>query len=373
MGEINKNRMIKAFGGFLVGCIVLGAPQSNEIMAARRVEVTYNNMALELSNEPQMIEQRVMLPLRDLSEQLGYLVNWEKATGKIEIVNGSYKVVLYVGSKEAIVNGKELNIEVAPQSIRGVTYVPLRFVSEAMEMDVQWDGKAGKVNLEGKYTVDKKTKKLMVRTESGKKVVGDVTTYDEYAVDWEGVSVIRTKAGSEIVSVDYVIQGGLTETAATVFYIKDGKVIDQFIEEPSILPTSGILYKNNQVAISTGTEFKIYDDLTGTLIKSYNLKEKLGGEGFAPISYGDHYIVGRYENTIHVVDLVNEKVTRILDFIPESTEEEKEAKYYVYMYDMPLTAQDDIKLVWETEQALVFKYYDAVEKKDKTITYNIGK
>ena len=373
MGSINKSRIIKFFGGFIAGGLLLNALQWNEVMAARTVEVTYNNMALELSNEPKMVEQRIMLPLRDISRQLGYEVNWEKATGKIEVVDGSYKVILQLGSKSAVVNGEAITIETAPQSIHGVTYVPLRFVGEAMELGVQWNDKESKVNLEGKYTVDKKAKKLMVRTQNGKKAVGDVETYEGLCVDWEGVSLMRTKVGSEIVSADYLIQGALTNTAATIFYIKDGKVIDRFIEEPSVLPKAGILLKENQVAISTGTEFKIYDDLTGMLIKSYNLKEKLGGEGFAPISYGENYIVGRYENTIHVIDLVSGKVTRILDFIPESTEEEKEAKYYVYMDDMKLTAQDNIKLVWETDKALVFKYYDAVEKQDKTITYSIGK
>ncbi len=368
----NRRGITKFLGGILIGCTLISMSQSYELRAAEKVEVTYNNWTLQLSKAPQMINQRVMLPLRDLSEQLGYEVNWDKSTGKIEIIDGSYKVALYVGSKEAVVNGKNITIEVAPQSIKGVTYVPLRFVSEAMEMSIQWDSKTGKVNLEGKYTVDKKNKKLMVRTEAGKKVVGDVETYEEYCVDDVNLNLKRTKAGSELVSVNYIIQGALTNTATTTFYIKDGKVIDKLVEEPSVLRNTGILYRNNQVVISTGSEFKIYDDLTGTLIKSYNLKEKLGEEGFVPISYGEHYLVGRFENIIHVIDLVNGKVVRILDFIPETTEAEKEAKYYVYMSDMQF-AQDSIDLVWETEDALVFKYYDTVAKVDKTITYCIGK
>lgn len=372
MKGINKKGIVKSFSGIVASLLLLGTPQMNELMAASKISVTYNNQELMLSNEPQVIKQSVMLPLRDLSEQLGYKVNWEQATGKIEIVDGAYKVVLQVGSKVAEVNGKIVTIDVAPQTINGVTYIPLRFVSEALEMGVQWS-KENKVALEGKYTVDEANKKLMVRTASGKKVVGDINTYDEYLVNGGSVTLKRTNSGSEMVCVTYSIQGALTQTASTTFYMKDGKVIDKLVEEPSILATAGILYKNNEVAISTGTEFKIYDDLTGTLVKAYNLKEKLGGEGFVPISYGNNYIVGRYQNTIHVIDLVSGKVTRILDSIPEETEKEKEAKYYVYTFDMPLTSQDNINLVWETEEALVFKYHDTVEDKDKTITYIIGK
>lgn len=370
---MNRKRIAKALGGVIASCLLLGTAQVSELMAANKISITYNHEELILSSEPKVIKQSVMLPLRDLSQQLGYKVNWEQATGKIEIVDGTYVVVLQVGSKVAQVNGKVVTIDVVPQAINGVTYVPLRFISEAMEMGVQWNSKESKVALEGKYTVDEANKKLMARTASGKKVVGDIKTYDEYLGNGASVSVKRTKAGSEVVSVTYVIQGALTVTASTTFYIKDGKVIDRLVEEPSILATAGILYKNNEVAISTGTELKIYDDLSGTLVKSYNLKEKLGEEGFVPMSYGKNYIVGRYQNTIHVIDLVNGKVTRILDFIPEGTEEEKEAKYFVYMFDMPLTAQDNIKLAWETEEALVFKYHDTVEDKDKTITYIIGK
>lgn len=369
---MNRKKVATVLGGIVASYLLLVTMWPSELMAANKISITYNQEELILSNEPKVIKQSVMLPLRDLSQQLGYKVNWDQATGKIEVVEGPYVVALEVGHKEAQVNGKVVAIEVAPEIINGVTYVPLRLIGEAMEMDVQWNSKESQVSLEGKYTVDEVNKELMVRTTSGKKVVGAIKTYDEHLGNGPSVSIKRTKQGSEIVSVAYVVQGGLTEIASTTFYIKEGKVIDTLVEEPSILPKSGILYKNHEVAISTGAQLKIYDDTTGSLVTSYNLKEKLGGEGFVPLSYGENYMVGRYENTIHVIDLVSGKVTRILDLIPEDTEEEKEAKYFVYMFDMPLTAQDNIKLVWETEQALVFKYHDTVENKDKTITYKIG-
>ena len=373
MRNIKLSKMIKSFITMSLCCVLLSGVWEKPIMAATPITVTYNQNQLSLSSPPRLVGKSVMLPLRDLSQQLGYLVDWESSTGKIEIKEGNYSAILYLGNKEAQVNGKPMTLETAPQIIQGVTYVPLRFIGEAMGMGVDWQAKENTVALEGKYTVDYKTKKLMVRTASGKKVVGDINTYDEHVVDGMNISLTKTKAGSEMVSVNYSIAGALSQTATTTFYIKDGKVIDKLVEKPSVLSTAGILYKNNEVAISTGTEFKVYDDLTGTLIKAYNLKEKLGGEGFAPISYSNNYIVGRYEKTIHVIDLVSGKATRILDFIPEGTEKEKEAKYYVYPFDMGLTAQDTINLVWETEEALVFKYHDAVENKDKTITYIIGK
>ncbi|MFR2837444.1 MAG: hypothetical protein ACLTBU_00045 [Zhenhengia sp.] len=75
--------------------------------------------------------------------------------------------------------------------------------------------------------------------------------------------------------------------------------------------------------------------------------------------------MGRYERTIHVVDLVTGKVTRILDLIPEVDQG------YVFQSDMHLN-EDDIKLVWETDKALVFKYYSITEQIEKTVTCKLG-
>ena len=47
---------------------------------------------------------------------------------------------LYIGSKNAVVNGKTVKLDVPPQIIQGRTVVPILFVTESLGCQVEWDG-----------------------------------------------------------------------------------------------------------------------------------------------------------------------------------------------------------------------------------------
>lgn len=332
----------------------------NTMAATNNIGVKYNGNTIELTQTPKMINNSVLLPIRAISESLGYVVNYDSATKKIEVVDGSYKVVLYIGKKTALINDKEMELVAAPQMIEGVTYVPLRFVAEAMEMGVNWNSKLSQVELESKYTIDQENEKLMVRTADGKKVMADVPLYKDMMVDYCDINMNRTEAGSEIVCVCQMIQGALTNTASTIYYIKEGKVIETVIQEPSVIGDSSVLAHKDKVYISNENGIKIYDDTIGKCIKTLDI----GGFDIRHVS--DNYIIGYYGNTTHVIDLVNGKTVKILDAI--ANEQDREM---VYMSDMPFM-MDQITVAWLEEDTIVFKYFSDTEQKDKTITYKVG-
>lgn len=82
--------------------------------------------------------QRVLVPIRVVSENLGAKVNY--ANNMITITQGSKVVVLTIGSKTATVNGKPVTFDSAAVVKNSRTLVPLRFVSEALGQTVEWDG-----------------------------------------------------------------------------------------------------------------------------------------------------------------------------------------------------------------------------------------
>ncbi|WP_179295459.1 copper amine oxidase N-terminal domain-containing protein [Bacillus sp. FJAT-45350] len=86
-----------------------------------------------------MVENRTLVPLRSIFEELGANVHWDAATKKITATKGSTKVILTVNSRHTSVNGKAVVIDVPAQVQKGRTLVPLRFVSEAMGASVDWD------------------------------------------------------------------------------------------------------------------------------------------------------------------------------------------------------------------------------------------
>ena len=47
--------------------------------------------------------------------------------------------MLKIDSAKAIVNGEEKELTAAPEIVEGRTIVPVRFIAQALGMDVEWD------------------------------------------------------------------------------------------------------------------------------------------------------------------------------------------------------------------------------------------
>jgi len=83
---------------------------------------------------------RTLVPLRFISETLGAQVDWDNATRKVTITDGGNKIELVIGNNKPTLNGKVVQIDVAPKIFSDYTYVPLRFVAEALNCTVEWYG-----------------------------------------------------------------------------------------------------------------------------------------------------------------------------------------------------------------------------------------
>jgi hypothetical protein len=79
-----------------------------------------------------------LLPLRYVAEWLGARVTFER--GAITLILDDKTVTLRVGSTQATVCGKTAAMSCAAVERSGATYVPLRFVGQALGAKVDWDG-----------------------------------------------------------------------------------------------------------------------------------------------------------------------------------------------------------------------------------------
>ena len=114
------------------------APNGDTVIT---VTVNEEPVAFETAAAPRMIGGRVMVPLRGVVERLGGDIKYEAAS---KVITGAHSGTsnqfrLRIGSSEGLLNGKQMVLDAPPRVIGGVTYVPLRFVSEAMGAQVSWD------------------------------------------------------------------------------------------------------------------------------------------------------------------------------------------------------------------------------------------
>lgn len=83
-----------------------------------------------------VVNDRTLVPLRLVSELLGAKVDWDEKMKTIVITEGKTKISLTINSAEASINDNVKTLDVPPVILDGKTYVPVRFIAEALAADV---------------------------------------------------------------------------------------------------------------------------------------------------------------------------------------------------------------------------------------------
>jgi hypothetical protein len=99
--------------------------------------VTVNGQYVTIAPPPLERAGRVFVPLRGIFERLGASVVY--SGGIINATGGGRNISLRIGSTQAQVGGQTQTLDVAPFIVGASTYVPLRFVSEALGAGVNYD------------------------------------------------------------------------------------------------------------------------------------------------------------------------------------------------------------------------------------------
>jgi len=112
-----------------------------------RFKIMVNGASL-LDQPPVIKEGRVLVPVRALTTAFGASVDYDAETKTVTVVKGETTLVLSLGDLTATVNGEPYELDVSPASINGRTVVPLRFIAEAMGLNVSYDPNTGTVEVD---------------------------------------------------------------------------------------------------------------------------------------------------------------------------------------------------------------------------------
>lgn len=117
----------------LVGVIYIPA------MADDEIKVTLNGAQLTFDVPPQTINDRTMVPMRKIFEALGAKVDWDENRQVAVATNGKIELQIKVDSTLMAKNKKPLYLNVPPQMVNDRILVPVRAVAEGFDADVNWD------------------------------------------------------------------------------------------------------------------------------------------------------------------------------------------------------------------------------------------
>lgn len=122
---------------------------SSSFAANQEITLAVNGSIISTDVNPVAINNRTLVPIRAVSEHLGATVGWisefQEVTLRFNKQNTTIKMKL--GSNIIEKNGRASAIDVSPQAINNRTMVPIRFISEMLGYEVLWDNDSKTVNI----------------------------------------------------------------------------------------------------------------------------------------------------------------------------------------------------------------------------------
>jgi serine protease Do len=116
-------------------------------VSVQQLQVIVDGKKLSLSAGAYAEKGVTFVPMRDIFTALGATVTWEGKTETIIGRKGNRSISLKVGMKQAVINGKTVKLDSPAVVRKGVTFVPVRFISEALNAKVKWDKAANAVRI----------------------------------------------------------------------------------------------------------------------------------------------------------------------------------------------------------------------------------
>lgn len=111
---------------------------------------------------PFIKDGRTLVPVRFISENLGAEVEWDDSTKAVTVKLNNKTVQLTIGSKNIYINGVEKEIDVPAQIMNERTFIPLRALVEALDKKVFWDDRGLIVISDNENILNKVTDKGMI-------------------------------------------------------------------------------------------------------------------------------------------------------------------------------------------------------------------
>ncbi|OAB34837.1 copper amine oxidase [Paenibacillus macquariensis subsp. defensor] len=145
----------------LLTAIASSAPIHADTLPQTHVKAIYlDDRKLQLEVEPLLVNDTVLVPMRELFEAQGAKVTWNSDTHTVKATKGDMVLTYRIGERTAYKNGQSLSLNVPGQMSSGYTMMPLRFVSEALDSIVKWDADNRTVRIFSTATIAFDTKIL---------------------------------------------------------------------------------------------------------------------------------------------------------------------------------------------------------------------
>ncbi len=111
-----------------------------KVIKVKKINILINGEPIQSDVPPILYNSRTLVPVRFVANYLNADISWNQEKYEATIKTQEKEIILKINSSDVIINGKveKLPYNVPAKLINDRTMVPLRFVSEALGFDVGW-------------------------------------------------------------------------------------------------------------------------------------------------------------------------------------------------------------------------------------------
>ena len=128
-----KKKLAAVFLSILMLCMSISGVNASSI------EVEYTDSSMGLSHYPYMQNGTLMVPLREMAENLNFLVTWNADENAAQLLKVNTEAKIYAGSTKSVINGEELILPCETVNLNGTLYCPVAFIKEISQLQFSWD------------------------------------------------------------------------------------------------------------------------------------------------------------------------------------------------------------------------------------------
>lgn len=134
--KLTKLFVSAAAAAALSAAFAVGACAENDV-----VTVEVDNAKVEFDQDPIVVDPGyTMVPIRAVFEKAGAAVSWDQPTQTATIEKNGYVITVKYGDTAMYKNGERVELDSPAISVNDRIMIPVRAISEAMDFAVTWDG-----------------------------------------------------------------------------------------------------------------------------------------------------------------------------------------------------------------------------------------
>lgn len=88
---------------------------------------------------PVIVGGRAFVPARAILEEMGGTIHWNGLKQTVTVLLEANTIMLTIGSATASLNGEEYFLDAPPFILNGRTYLPVRFITESLGFEATWN------------------------------------------------------------------------------------------------------------------------------------------------------------------------------------------------------------------------------------------